>query len=163
MKWNNGTERTKFEKEQTQNRKEYLAAGMTEEQIQSLRRFDEEWYRICRREARHTQRLNITATDEDGCDEEETNPLLKKFLYSFSVEDKHFESQRFGWIEQIEDKKLYSAMKSLSNEDKELLTQYIFDGLTQTEIAETEGVTNVVICKKMKRIKKFLKKFLENG
>lgn len=43
MKWNNGKERAKFEREQEELRKEYLAAGMTEEQIQSMRQFDEEF------------------------------------------------------------------------------------------------------------------------
>ena len=98
MEWNNGKERALFEKEQAQKRKEYLAAGMTEEQIQSLRSFDEDWYRKRRREARHTQRLNITAFDEDDGDDETQNPLLKKFLHNFSVEDKHWENDLFGWI-----------------------------------------------------------------
>lgn len=43
MEWNNGKERALFEKEQAKLRKEYLAAGMTEEQIQVLRDCDEEW------------------------------------------------------------------------------------------------------------------------
>ena len=106
MVWNNGKERALFEKEQAELLKEYLAAGMTEEQIQALRSRDEEWYRIRRREALHTQSLNITAFDEDDGDDETKNPLLKKFLHSFSVEDKHWENSRFGWIEQIEDRAL---------------------------------------------------------
>lgn len=162
MKWNNAAERANFEREQARKREEYLAAGMTEEQIQLMRSYDIEWYRNCRRETMHTQGLNNTAFGGESEDETK-NPLLQKFMSSLSVEDKHFENDRFGWIEEIENKKLYSAMKSLSNADKELLTQYILDGLTQTEIAEIEGVTNVVICKKIKRIKKFLKKFLEDG
>ena len=163
MKWNNGKERAKVEKEQAEKRKKYLAAGMTEEEIQTLLNFDKNYFRSQRREATHTQRLNISAFAESERVEEPKNPLLKKFLHSLTVEDKHFEGDRYGWIEEIENKKLYLAIKSLSNADKELLTQYIFDGLTQTEIAEIEGVTNVVICKKIKRIKEFLKKFLGDG
>lgn len=162
MKWNDGRERALFEREQAQKRKEYLAAGMTEAQIQALRSYDEEWYRSRRREALHTQRLNVTAFDEDEGDESQS-PLLKKFIHRFSVEDKHWENERFGWIEEIEDKSLYLAVTSLSEADKELLTKYIFDGLKQTEIAQLEGVVKVVICKKIKRIKNFLKKFLGNG
>lgn len=78
MEWNDGKERALFEREQTQKRKEYLAAGMSEEQIQVLRINDEDWYRSRRREARHTQRLNITAFDEDDGDDETQNPLNKK-------------------------------------------------------------------------------------
>lgn len=160
MKWNDGKERALFEKEQAQKRKEYLAAGMTEEQIQVLRSYDEDWYRSRRREARHTQRLNITAFDEDDSDDEAQNPLLKKFLHSFSVEDKHFESERFGWIEEIEDKRLYKAINSLSDVDKEILTMLLYDGLKQKDIAEQRGVKKSAISRKISRLKNFLKKFL---
>ena len=112
MEWNDGKERAMFEREQAEKRKKYFAAGMTEEQIQVLRSYDEDWYRSRRREAQHTQRLNITAFDEDEGDESQ-NPLLKKFVHNFSVEDKHWENDRFGWIEEIEDKKLYLAIESL--------------------------------------------------
>ena len=163
MKWNNAKERAKFEREQAQKLKEYLAAGMTEEQIEILRTYDEDWYRSRRREALHTQRLEITAFDEENVDDESKSPLLKKFLHNFSVVDEHFEDDRLGWIEQIDNEKLYLAVKSLSSADKELLTKLLFDGFTQTEIARVEGVAKVVICKKIKRIKNFLKKVLENG
>lgn len=43
MEWNNGKERALFQKEQAGLRKLYLAAGMTEEQIQALHAFDREW------------------------------------------------------------------------------------------------------------------------
>lgn len=78
MEWNDGKERAKFENEQTELRRQYLASGMSEEQIQELRKFDEDWYRSRRREAWHTQRLNITAFDEDEGNNETQNPLLKK-------------------------------------------------------------------------------------
>lgn len=160
MKWNDGKERALFEKEQAQKRKEYLAAGMTEEQIQVLRSYDEDWYRSRRREARHTQRLNITAFDEDDSDDEAQNPLLKKFLHSFSVEDKHFESERFGWIEQIENKSLYKAVKSLSEMEKEILTELLYDGFTQEEIAQNFGRNQSSISRRIARLKKILKYFL---
>ncbi len=65
MEWNNGKERALFEKEQAKLRKEYLSAGMTEEQIQVMRDYDEDWYRKRRNEALHTQELDIR-TSEDG-------------------------------------------------------------------------------------------------
>ena len=110
MKWNNGKERAKFEKEQAEKRKKYLAAGMTEEEIQTLLNFDKNYFRSQRREATHTQRLNISAFAESERVEEPKNPLLKKFLHSLTVEDKHFEGDRYGWIEEIENKKLYFAI-----------------------------------------------------
>ena len=160
MEWNDGRERALFEKEQARKREEYLAAGMTEEQIQVLRSCDEEWYRSRRREARHTQRLNITAFDEDDGDDETKNPLLKKFLHSFSVEDKHWENERFAWLEEIVDKQLYQAVISLSEKDKQILTLLVFDGFNQTEIAEQLGVSQQAISKKIKKFQIIFEKWL---
>ena len=157
MEWNNGKERALFEREQARLRKEYLAAGMTEEQIKKMREFDEGWFRSRRREANHTQQLEIqTSEDEDEIME---NQLYKKSLKKISIEDGYSEYSRYGWIEEIENENLLLAINSLSDKDKELLTKYIFEGLKQTEIAQTEGVVKVVICKKLKRIKNFLKKY----
>lgn len=160
MEWNDGKERALFEREQAKLRSEYLSAGMTEEQIQLLRSCDEDWYRGRRREARHTQSLNITVFDEDDCDSDAKNPLLKKFLHKFSVEDKHFENERFGWIEQIANKDLYIAVSSLSDSDKEILTMLLYDGLKQKEIAEQRGVKKSAISRKIGRLKEFLKNFI---
>ena len=160
MEWNNGKERAKFEREQARLREKYLAAGMTEEQIQVMREFDADWYRKRRREARHTQRLNISAFDEDDGDDETKNPLLKKFLHNFSVVDKHWESERFGWIEQIEDKGLYHKVKSLKEIEKEILTEVLYDGFTQSDIAENLGVNQSNISRRIARLKNILKNFL---
>ena len=162
MKWNNGKERALFEKEQAKLRKEYLAAGMTEEQIQTMYDFDKAYLNLCQKEARHTQRLNITAFDEDDGDDEGKNPLLKKFFHSFSVEDKYWENDRFGWIEQIVDRKLYEAVSSLSDSDKEILTMLLYGGYKQKNIAQHRGVKKAAISRKIGRLKNFLKKFLKN-
>ena len=159
MKWNDGKERAFFENEKAQERREYLAAGMTEEQIQGLRKFDEEWYRSRRREAMHTQRLNVTAFEEDEVDTEAQTPLLKKFLHSFSVEDKHFENDHFGWIGEIEDDKLYEVINPLSEADKEILTMLI-KGFNQTWIAEQLGVSQQAISKKIKKFQIIFCKWL---
>ena len=160
MEWNNGKERALFEREQAKLRKEYFAAGMTGEQIQKVRAYDEEWYRRCRREAKHTQRLNITAFDEDEGDNEAKNPLMKKFLHKFSVEDKHFENDRFGWIEEIKERKLYESIKLLDDKEKEILTSLIYDDETQTELAQRMMVSQQSISKKIKKFKNIFGKWL---
>ena len=151
MQWNDGKERALFEKEQAKLCKEYLAAGMTGEQIQVLRNYDENWYRSRRRETRHTQRLNITAFDEESCDSEAKNPLLKKFIHRFSTEDKHWRNDRFDWIEQLADKSLYKAVKSLTERDKEILSLLIIDGFNLTQVAKQLKVSHQAISKKTKK------------
>lgn len=132
MEWNNGKERAKFEKEQAELRVQYLAAGMTEEQIKMMYNFDNDFFNERRREAEHTQELDVyTGEDEDNKD----NPLVKKFVDSLTRTDKHFESDKYGWIERIENEKLCKALKALSDADKELLTNYIVGGMSQVEIA----------------------------
>ena len=161
MEWNNGKERAKFEKEQAKLREQYLAAGMTEDQMRQLYEYDLVWHKSCRREARHTQSLDFVV-DGDG-EVRKDNPLYKKFSDKLTVEDKHSETTRFGWVEEIEDRRLYEAVKKLSADDLELLTQTLFEGVSQTQIAQQHGVVKVVICKKIKRIKNFLENLSENG
>lgn len=162
MKWNNGKERAKFEREQEALRKEYLAAGMTEEQIQLMRQFDEEFFNERRREAEHTQELDIHALDGDGNEDEDNkdNPLIKKFLDSLTRVDTHFENDSYGWIEQIEDESRCKALKKLPDDYKELLTLIVCDELNQRQIAEQLGVSQQAISKKIKKIQTFFKKWL---
>ncbi len=77
MKWNNGKERAKFEREQKELREQYIAAGMTEEQIQEMYDFDLDVFNGKRREAEHTQTLDFAAVEAE--DKELQNPLYKKF------------------------------------------------------------------------------------
>lgn len=59
MKWNNGKERKKFEAEQARLRDQYIAAGMTEEQIQAMYNYDLSVLNGNRREAIHNQRYLV--------------------------------------------------------------------------------------------------------
>ena len=64
---------------------------------------------------------------------------------------------RYWWIEEISDPNLAKKIKSLSQDDIELLTLYAILGYTQDEIAQTKGCTKQNIQKKIRRIKNFLK------
>lgn len=158
MKWNDGKERAKFEKEHEKLRKEYLAAGMTEEQIRELYEYDLAEYRRSRIEAIHTQELDFDSAEFN--DKETDNPLYQKFLSAISVTMDYSDSSRFGWIEEIEDEELYKAIISLSKKDLELLTKIVIDEMSQPEIARKENVSQQAISKKIVRIKKFLEKRL---
>lgn len=45
---------------------------------------------------------------------------------------------------------------ALPEKDKELLTMIAFEGFTQREVAEIRKVAPAAICKKIKKLKKFL-------
>ena len=158
MEWNDGKERAKFEREQAKLREQYIAAGMSEEQIRQLYECDLEWYKSCRREARHTQPLDFVV-DGDG-EVRKDNPLYKKFSDKLTVEDRHFLSSDETWLDDMKNEKLYRAIRSLSESDRELLTDLFSLGLSQKEIALKRGVKKAALSRKVSRLKLFLRKFL---
>lgn len=157
MEWHDGTERRRFEREQTELRKQYLAAGMTEEQIQALYAHDREWYKSRRREAVHTQRLDIQTSEDEDINKD--NPLYKKFFEKLAVEDNHADYSRYGWIDELENEELAKAVNALSDTDKELLTMLI-NGFTQSEIGAEMGVSQQSVSKRIKKIQRFFREWL---
>lgn len=156
MSWNNAKERKKFEANWEKEEAEFRAAGMTEEQIQSMREFEEEQYNSDRRYHKHTQPLQVCEFDEDDSDESD-NSLYKEFLNVLSVELEAFEdNSRYGWVKKCKNEVLENNLRKLSQKDLELVTLLIVDGLSETEIAEMQQVTQQAISKKWTRIKKFL-------
>ena len=157
MEWNNGKERALFHKEQAELRKQYLAAGMTEEQIQALYAFDREWYKSRRREAVHTQRLDIQTSEDEDINKD--NPLYKKFFEKLAVEDNHADYSRYGWIDELENEELVKTVNSLSDTDKELLTMLI-EGFNQAAIALSLGMTQPAVSQRIKKIREIFQKCL---
>ena len=151
MEWNNGKERKKFETQQARLREEYRKAGMTEEQIKAMYEYDLSVFRKNRIEAIHTQR---SATDEGQ------NPLLLKFADKLTVELSITHTSRYAWVEDVENEKLAKGLKSLKKKDLELLTLWLVDGYSQSEIAQLMDVNRKAINNKICRIKKFLKQIL---
>ena len=157
MEWNNGKERALFQKEQAELRKQYLAAGMTEEQIQALHAFDREWYKSRRREAVHTQRLDIQTSEDEDINKD--NPLYKKFFEKLAVEDNHADYSRYGWIDELENDRLAKAVNALSDTDREILTLLI-EGFNQATIALSLGMTQPAVSQRIKKIREILRKCL---
>lgn len=157
MEWNNGKERALFHKEQAELRKQYLAAGMTEEQIQALHAFDREWYKSRRREAVHTQRLDIQTNEDEDINKD--NPLYKKFFEKLAVEDNHADYSRYGWIDELENEELAKAVNALSDTDREILTLLI-EGFNQATIALSLGMTQPAVSQRIKKIRGIFQKCL---
>jgi len=154
MGFNYAKEKLRFDAEWLKLADEYRAAGFDEAGIQAMRDFDWDVFRQRRTYENHTQDLPSEVIDDDGDDGCST--LFKKFNSLTSGFDESAFTGRYDWIEAIESPVLAGKLKNLSDSDKELLTLLAFDGYTQTEIAAMQGVTKVVICKKIKRIKNIL-------
>ena len=90
---------------------------------------------------------------------------LDEILYDqFSVDenlDKHLEEQNLlGWIELIENQKLYDAVKSLSIEDQIFISYIVKECKTQQEIASKYGVNQSSVKNRFDKILRILKNLM---
>ena len=90
---------------------------------------------------------------------------LDEILYDqFSVDenlDKHLEERNLlGWIELIENQKLYKAVKNLSIEDQIFISYIVKEGRTQRELSTMYKIAHQNISKKFEKIIKKLSQHL---
>ena len=90
---------------------------------------------------------------------------LDEILYNqFSVGenmDKHLEERNLlGWIELIENQKLYKAVKNLSIEDQIFISYIVKEGRTQRELSTMYKIAHQNISKKFEKIIKKLSQHL---
>ncbi len=159
MKFNKGYEWKKFEEEWKRLRKEYAAAGMDEASIDAMYEFDHGVFNSNRRYAEHTQEVGPQVFFDDGDIADEGNSaLFLRFLPSFSVElDDAGIMGRYSWVEKIDAPVLYRCISGLPDSDKEILTLWIIEGYSASEIARMQGSTQQNISKKICRLKKTIK------
>lgn len=158
MSWNDGYERKKFNARIKKEIAEYKAAGMTEEQITAIVSLDEDQYRSERRYHMHTQEFCESDFDDDDGGDNGKSPLYKKYMEQLTVtiDSEKDTSNRYRWRDEIDNRALSIKLSGLKSDDIELITLYVFDGLTHREIAERYGCSEQNIQKKFQRIKKFL-------
>ena len=90
---------------------------------------------------------------------------LDEILYDqFSVGenmDKHLEEKTLlGWIELIENQKLYEAVKGLSTEDQIFISYIVRENKTQQELAEKYRISQQNISKRFSKVSKRLRQLL---
>ena len=157
MSFNKGYELKKFEAHWEKLRIEYTAAGMTEDAIQKMYEYDRQQFNA---ERTHLERTQELSTDTFECSEDENSPLMKRYQDAISVTDHYHETKsRFGWIGEIENEHLLSALESLSDDDLELLTLYVYAGYNTVELSKVYGIAQQNISKRILKITKFLKNF----
>lgn len=156
MKFNYGHEKKKFNAHWEKLAAEYAAAGMSQEAIEKMKKFDWDSFKRDRIFSQHNQSLSSFNNDNVGC------PYLQKFQESFSCPALETDpDRRYGWADEIENESLSMLIKQLSPSDIELLTLFAVDGYSVTEIAKMQSVKWPTISKKLTRIEKYLKKFEE--
>ncbi len=158
MDFNYGFEKKRFDARWKKLAEWYAAAGMDQAAIDEIKMFDWKAFKGERVYRKHNQSLNHFETDDMRC------PMIERFLDNFSCPALESDpGNRYGWIDEIEDGRLYALLKKMSRSDVELITLYAFDGYTVTEIANLLSVAQPTVSKKINRIKNFLEKFREEA
>lgn len=138
MSYNYAREKRRFDAEWKRKELWYRKEGMSEDDIEEMRRFDLEQF------------------NRDRAYESRRRPL-ETACGSCYVQAPETPSERYSWIDEVSDQQLAERLRKLSKSDIELLTLIVRDGCGVNEIAKLYGVAHSTISRKITRIKKFLK------
>ena len=156
MSFNNGNERRKLNAEWEHLRVQYREAGMSEDAIQAMYEFDLSVLNSERAYAANTVAIGDSYNDDDARKAAD----LKQYEAAITVTDTYHETKsRFTWIGEIENEQLLSALENLSEDDLKLLTLYVYEGYTESEISKVFNISQPAIHKRIEKITIFLKKF----
>ena len=156
MSFNNGNERRKLNAKWEQLRVQYREAGMSEEAIQAMYEFD---LGVLNSERAYDANTVAVCDGEDDVDARKAADL-KQYEAAITVTDTYHETKsRFTWIGEIENERLLAALENLSEDDLKLLTLYVYEGYTESEISKVFSISQPAIHKGIEKITIFLKKF----
>ena len=130
MAYNYAKEKRRFDAEWKRKELWYRKEGMREDGIEEMRRFDLEQF------------------NRDRAYESRRRPL-EMACGSCYVQQR---SERYSWIDEVSDPRLAERLQRLSERDIELLTLLIYDGLSQTEVADIIGRKQYDISRQFARI-----------
>ena len=130
MAYNYAREKRRFDAEWKRKERWYRKEGMSEDDIEEMRRFDLEQFN---RNRAYESRRRPLETACGSCCVQQT-------------------SERYGWIDEVSDPRLTERLQRLSERGIELLTLLIYDGLSQTEAADIMGCKQYDISRQFARI-----------
>ena len=137
MAYNYAKEKRKFDAEWKRKASWYRKEGMSEDDIEAMRRFDLEQFN---RDRAYESRRRPLETACGSC-------------YTLMPE---FNSGSGGWIEELSDSRLSAKLRELPEADLELLTLLCVDGCSQAQTAHVLGCTQQAVSKRFHKIKKYL-------
>lgn len=152
MGFNCAREKAKFEREWEKLRAEYQAAGMSEDAIQKLYEYD--WHCFCRNRAYARRAVQMPEVEIDDPNDERRSALFKKETALSTSFDETAFRERYAWKDTLEDHRLLSTIRQLTDEDLELLTFIVLEGHIQNELANRWECSQAAIVCRMRKIKK---------
>ena len=138
MGFNYRQKRKEFEQNWAKALKQYIAAGMTQEQITAMREFDEELFR---RERVYENRINVGLPDLN--------------IQRFSVEEDYFQNLSLHLDAALEDMQPGISLR-VTEQDRTVLLLGCF-GFTQDEIAVKLHMKQSTVSYHLDKLKKLLK------
>ena len=153
MAYNHAGAEKAYALQQEENRKQYRATGMSDEEIREIEKYDRSVFLSDRRFYENTADLGEDISDLDGCT---FGQEYKELDILQSLDD--FQKQ-FAWIQTIQNESLLRIIMKLPLTDLELVTLKAIQGKTVIEIAEIQGTSHQAVSKRWRRIKKFFKNF----
>ncbi len=165
MYFNYQSEWLKFLAEQARLRKEYKACGMTDEQCDGMYRYDLEVFRMERVRARWTMegmRRHYGDPYMEGYMQRYVSACFKREGYE-EYEPVWQDNPDHDWMDEIEGKRLYRALKALKDKDRRMLAEYVLEGQTQQHIAAELHITQASVSRKLGRIMSALGKALRKA
>ena len=139
MGFNYRQKRKEFEQNWAKALKQYIAAGMTQEQITAMREFDEELFR---QERVYENRINVGLPDLN--------------IQRFSVKEDYFQNLSLHLDSALEDM-LPGISQRITEQDRKVLLLACF-GFTQDEIAMKLHISQMSVYRHLHKLQKLLKK-----
>ena len=134
MAYNYAKEKRKFDAEWKRKASWYRKEGMSEDDIEEMRRFDLEQFN---RDRAYESRRRPLETACGSCYVQQT-------------------SERYGWLDEVSDQQLAERLHALPEADLELLTLIAIDGKTYRDVAEVFSCSHQNISRHIARIRKNL-------
>ena len=158
MSFNNGNERRKLNAKWEQLRVQYREAGMSEEAIQAMYEFD---LGVLNSERAYDASTVAVCDGEDDVDARKAADL-KQYEAAITVTDTYHETKSRFWDGSAKSRMsgCWLLLKAYRNLTSKILTLYVYVGYTESEIAGELGGSKVAIHKRIEKITKFLKNFL---
>ena len=144
MAHNYAREKRRFDAEWKRKELWYRKEGMSEDNIEEMRRFDLEQFN---RDRAYESRRRPLETACGSC-------------YTLMPE---FNSGRGGWIEELSDTRLSAKLRELPEADLEFLTLLCVDGLLQAQAARVLGCTQQAVSKRLRKSKNIWPEVVKNA
>lgn len=155
MGFNYAREKLRFEKKWQLIRQQYEQAGMSPEDIKQMYDFDWAWFKSQRKYFNHLSDLPDGITLESF---PQGTAGYSMSIYAAYGTRNTSSINRYQWFDEIDDEELVRRLKMLSCEDIELLTCFVFDERTQSEIALKNNTYQKAVSRQIAQIRKILEK-----